>query len=366
MLAGCGGNNNNGNGNGDYENGGESEVASFTVTFNTQGGSIIQSQTITSGGFAGRPSNPTKDGYNFIDWYTHATEGEVFVFTTPITADRTLFAQWDEIEIDTGPAMSMARDYVNTLKQDVRDFYGYGTVADVFVPSDSSFRVLPSISFPIYFGLFAGFYISQDGIFVCVYDEWPNLVIGEQVHEIRFRSGQHIYNEVLGVWEEGEIRIDEVEIYATNGYKCECSPYPHNSIFTWLTLLQCVDFHNTQAGGLILWMLSGLAIFVDGYTIQHPFVVPVSVAVFWQEEGGVEIVNINDKEFYKVQGITTNSAENDLLLVKYMFANINTITDDHIALDVLQQLVSEWTGSVDALWDSIFDIAFAKFLASNE
>lgn len=68
----------------------------FTVSFDTDGGSNITSQTITYGQHASRPTtNPTKDGYKFINWYTNANYNTVFDFdNTDITTGTTIYAKF--------------------------------------------------------------------------------------------------------------------------------------------------------------------------------------------------------------------------------------------------------------------------------
>ena len=62
----------------------------YTVTFATDGGSSIASQTVKSGQTATKPNNPSKNGFTFKEWHTES--GELFVFSTPITRDITLTA----------------------------------------------------------------------------------------------------------------------------------------------------------------------------------------------------------------------------------------------------------------------------------
>ncbi len=71
-------------------------IVTYTVTFNTNGGSSTPSQTVEENGLAIRPSNPTRDGYTFEGWYTTENFTEAFDFSTPITGDTTLYANWIE------------------------------------------------------------------------------------------------------------------------------------------------------------------------------------------------------------------------------------------------------------------------------
>ena len=69
--------------------------AEFTVTFDTDGGSNISPLKVTEDTCATAPSNPTKEGYNFVKWVD--SEGNDFSFSTPITGDITLKAIWEVI-----------------------------------------------------------------------------------------------------------------------------------------------------------------------------------------------------------------------------------------------------------------------------
>jgi uncharacterized repeat protein (TIGR02543 family) len=67
----------------------------YTVTFNTNGGSFVPSQTVTPGGKAIRPvANPTRTGYTFGNWYSDSALTSVYNFSTPVNNDITLYAKW--------------------------------------------------------------------------------------------------------------------------------------------------------------------------------------------------------------------------------------------------------------------------------
>ena len=67
------------------------ETVYYTVTFNSDGGSEVTSQTIEKGKTASKPNNPTKEGYIFSDWYNGSS---IFNFSTPINSDIILTAKW--------------------------------------------------------------------------------------------------------------------------------------------------------------------------------------------------------------------------------------------------------------------------------
>lgn len=69
-------------------------TATYKVSFNTNGGSAVSAQTVQSGKTATQPANPTKSGYKFDGWYSDSALTKSFNFSTPITANTTLYAKW--------------------------------------------------------------------------------------------------------------------------------------------------------------------------------------------------------------------------------------------------------------------------------
>lgn len=72
----------------------------FTVKFDTNGhghATVPADQTVELNGKATKPADPTAEGYVFRGWYTTAACTTEFDFNTPIAADTTLYAKWDEI-----------------------------------------------------------------------------------------------------------------------------------------------------------------------------------------------------------------------------------------------------------------------------
>lgn len=84
-----------------------------TVTFNTNGGSTVDPQTVNKNGIITKPSNPTKADksnddhtkvtYTFDGWYTDADFTTEFDFTSPVATDLVLYAKYkDELEAEPG------------------------------------------------------------------------------------------------------------------------------------------------------------------------------------------------------------------------------------------------------------------------
>jgi uncharacterized repeat protein (TIGR02543 family) len=81
-------------------------VNTFTVTFDSDGGSKVNSITVEPGSVINKPADPTKTGYDFIftGWYEKKSQTNTFDFDTPITTNITLYAKWRPYELgETGP-----------------------------------------------------------------------------------------------------------------------------------------------------------------------------------------------------------------------------------------------------------------------
>ena len=63
----------------------------YTVSFDTDGGSAVSSQSIRPGRCATKPADPTKTDYTFIGWYL---DNDLYSFSTPVTKNITLKAVW--------------------------------------------------------------------------------------------------------------------------------------------------------------------------------------------------------------------------------------------------------------------------------
>ncbi|MBR2894172.1 MAG: InlB B-repeat-containing protein, partial [Oscillospiraceae bacterium] len=80
----------------DGEGGSDTPVTrTFTVTFESNGGTSVEKQEVTENGKAAEPTAPTKDGYEFLGWYVEGAE-EKYDFDTPVTGNLTLTAKWEQ------------------------------------------------------------------------------------------------------------------------------------------------------------------------------------------------------------------------------------------------------------------------------
>ena len=92
-------------------------VTNVTVTFDSNGGGEVKSQTIQQGQQVQRPADPVKEGYTFIGWYDKNDLDNKYYnmpewnFSYPVTKDLELVAQWMETRpISTEPITYLDKD----------------------------------------------------------------------------------------------------------------------------------------------------------------------------------------------------------------------------------------------------------------
>lgn len=66
----------------------------YTVTYESNGGSTVPSQTVKYNETANKPADPTKSGCTFAGWYTEEKLTNKYDFATPVTGNITLYAKW--------------------------------------------------------------------------------------------------------------------------------------------------------------------------------------------------------------------------------------------------------------------------------
>ena len=101
----------------------ETPEAICTVTFDTLGGSAVESQQVENGGLAVRPDVPTREGHVFVGWYADAEFENLFDFAAPITKSCTVYAYWinteDETDTDGDGLTDELERYFGTDKEKV-------------------------------------------------------------------------------------------------------------------------------------------------------------------------------------------------------------------------------------------------------
>jgi len=75
----------------------------YTVSFNSNGGSSVASQTVAYNSTATLPSPPpTKNSYRFSTWYSDSGLTRPYIFSAPVVNSLTLYALWgDSVPLDS-------------------------------------------------------------------------------------------------------------------------------------------------------------------------------------------------------------------------------------------------------------------------
>jgi uncharacterized repeat protein (TIGR02543 family) len=90
------------------DGGNQDEKQSYTITFDTQGGSEVKSLVLKEGETITLPSNPTKEGSVFDGWYLDSSYTQAFDSTKRIDSNMVLYAKWKIL--DDGQSI-IASDY---------------------------------------------------------------------------------------------------------------------------------------------------------------------------------------------------------------------------------------------------------------
>lgn len=69
-------------------------IESYTVSFDSMGGSPVDSQTVDYGSTSIRPADPTLSGYVFAGWYFDEGYVTTWSFSDPVYFNATLYAKW--------------------------------------------------------------------------------------------------------------------------------------------------------------------------------------------------------------------------------------------------------------------------------
>lgn len=83
----------------------------YTVSFESNSGTQVSSQTIEEGGLVSKPENPSRTGYSFMNWYSNPNLTTIWDFDSDtVSSDITLYAGWvisGIKNVSAGPSFSM-------------------------------------------------------------------------------------------------------------------------------------------------------------------------------------------------------------------------------------------------------------------
>ncbi len=92
-------------------------INSYTVSFDSNGGSSVATQSATYNTAASKPADPSKTGFTFAGWFTDKDGKNAYDFSSKVTGDITLYAKWNinsyTVSFDSNGGSSVAAQSVN-------------------------------------------------------------------------------------------------------------------------------------------------------------------------------------------------------------------------------------------------------------
>lgn len=92
-------------------------VKTYTVTFNSDGGSNVAKKTISANSKVSKPTDPTKSGYKFLGWYLN---GSAYNFNNKVTKNITLTAKWEKVDTKTDEDTKVSVQSVSLSKSSLK------------------------------------------------------------------------------------------------------------------------------------------------------------------------------------------------------------------------------------------------------
>lgn len=128
--------------------GGGGGTSAYTVTFDSRGGSEIDSVRVAWNGKITKPADPVREGYTFGGWFTDDECTKSYDFDSKITASFTLYAKWNE---NSQPPETWDNPFTDVKESDW--FYGnvkyvyenklfVGISDTLFAPNDNMTRAM--------------------------------------------------------------------------------------------------------------------------------------------------------------------------------------------------------------------------------
>ncbi|WGK68766.1 InlB B-repeat-containing protein [Candidatus Haliotispira prima] len=121
-------------------------TVTFTLTFNSQGGTEVATQTIASGNKSPKPTDPAKANFVFAGWYKEQTLTTIFNFTQEtIIGDLTLYAKWEKFTLNTSMAWVSMREGLVQFDNGTQGIKTIGVVVskDATAPAYANIKDLP-------------------------------------------------------------------------------------------------------------------------------------------------------------------------------------------------------------------------------
>lgn len=136
-------------------------INTFTLTFETNQGSLIESQVNNFGAAVNAPIEPTRLGYLFSGWYSDIALTTPFTFNTMPAFDLTVYAKWSIGQftlnfVSNGGSFitPLTIDYLTTLTEPtdpIRDGFTFeGWYSDILLTEPYEFTTMPALNVTVY------------------------------------------------------------------------------------------------------------------------------------------------------------------------------------------------------------------------
>ncbi len=157
------------------------KVKEYQVIFNSNGGSIVESQTVKENDLVTKPDDPERDGYTFGEWQLNDKK---YDFKTKVTSDITLKATWNKKKTSstttTKPSTTKpTKNYESTIDKInlnetilIKDnFYRYGEV-DCYYFVTNFAEVFPNLAGESYIRVIDDGSINYESNYDLLMSQW--------------------------------------------------------------------------------------------------------------------------------------------------------------------------------------------------
>jgi uncharacterized repeat protein (TIGR02543 family) len=137
------------------------EINQYTISFESNGGSLVESVTQDYATTVIQPTNPSKEGYTFSGWYSDAGLTQEYIFSTMPSEDITVYAKWiiNQYTItfnsNEGSAVtSITQDYASAVIEPIsptKEGYTFdGWYSDSSLMTPYVFSIMPADNITLY------------------------------------------------------------------------------------------------------------------------------------------------------------------------------------------------------------------------
>ena len=165
----------------------------YTVSFNTSGGSSVESESVQNGQKATKPSDPTKEGFTFIGWYKDSGFNTSFDFNNDIvTSDMTLYARYN-VEIRVIP-YSNSEEETNGGRAKFASHQAYPVSGDMKTGDEGKKETIQAKAEQHY--EFAGWTVDDpEGEIISTDSKYTFVIDGAHTYYAVFHMTDHIWGE---------------------------------------------------------------------------------------------------------------------------------------------------------------------------